>query len=964
MSKSSNPVTTGSLLLVLAGAFGAPVLGQVQLIRDIGQLQTPINGSSDPADFHDAGQRAFFVATSFATGREPYVTDGTPAGTHLIDDFRPGNTGWSPGSDPEVLAAGAGQALLLVRPAPGAHEFVLTDGSPAGTLRLGTLGLPDGTYDATRLGNGNFVLQHHVGREVQCFLSDLTTAGTVALAPPGGFEFELEHNGDLLGFGADSPGPFGAIGKDLCVSDGTPAGLRVLTPLAVCRDIAGRRLCRFGGRFFFHRSLVTGGVELASTDGTVPGTTSHGVITGLPAGMSIWSSLVAAGGRMAFLATGTLWVSDGTAAGTAPLSGLPCDTLGELVAFRDRFYFRAVGTAPPTGFELWSSDGTTTGTALVAEMVPGPGNGGPFAITPTPVGIFMGGHPGVAATALYLCTGPHDLTRIGDYGYPTWPQVPFAGGLLVARPWARLGTEPCLLSPGRSPLLLGDLFVDKPGIYPSFAVRARDRLFFDAVDPIRGRELWSTDGTAAGTVPLDLTPGNGAGLVDSSAVVLGDSCAVRGPGNDQVTVTDGTPSGTITFSLPTTSNFALAARDQSLFAFDGQRLFRWDAQSHNLQQLPPTAQLYGAPLLFALPGALVFGEVYGPVFGSDGVSPPQSLGFDARPQSARIVGDRLLITVSFEMVSTDGTQAGTVTLAPSVRCTETGDPAPVSHFVSYTGLYRTDGTAAGTTMLAPLPSGLDVHRVVSTAHGVFLQATDAATGTELWRFDAATGQLVLAVDTVPGPASGLLDLQRFGDGDLLLLSIADPVLGREPFLSDGTAFGTRLLADIWPGINSSSGRLLGIAGDQAVLLATDDVYGRELRGISLSAARAASVQRMQGGCAGAAGLPRLDVLAAPLLGTQGFGYRLAGAGGSVPVALLLGSELGRATLLDCDVAPAGVVTSLMSFTNLAGSATVSLPIPNESTLLGLQLTGQGFALEQNVARGFSGSDAVFAVVGR
>lgn len=949
----------------------ASAMAQAPLLRDIRQLPYGPTGNSDPRGFRDAGSRAFFVARSADGGVEPYVTDGTSAGTLRIADFWPGGAD----SSPVVLAADQGQAVLFVRTGPGQHEFVRTDGTVAGTQRLGTLGLADANYSAARLGNGTLILQQQVGPVVQCFATDLTAAGTVLLPGLDGFQLAVEQNGLGFGFGATSAGSgFGLAGYDLFAVDGTAAGSRRLATY-VLRGAAGSSgpgVVAFQGRVYYLRS-IPGGVELGSSDGTLAGTQSHGSIAGLTSGLFVESPLLACGNQLAFLAGGSLWLSDGTAAGTARVAGLPCDTLAQLQVMQGRLYFTAVGTQSPSGFELWSSDGTVAGTAIVAEVGPGPQNGSPNNLVVSPQGLWLRAVQGVSnATGLYLCTGPQNLQFVGSLppGTPP-PFAPFGGGVLMNLPGPQVGYEPYFATPSQPPTLLRDLYAPAPGIDPFVVARGRDRLYFCADDGVHGRELWSTDGTAAGTTVIDQTPGalgtfaggreHLVSFRDGVAVV-----AARSSGSYQLFVGDGSSSGLQQVPIgPNVQPYALAVRDDVLFAFDGQRIFRTDGSPAGTLQLPAMAPTFLLDAkLFALPGALVFGGNGNQLYGSDGVAPPVLLS-----QAFAIVsgqaGDRILFQDARGLVATDGTLAGTSALGHgSVERFEDDAEGKVLHFLANGGLHRTDGTLAGTTLLAPVPAGLTVARLVSTAGSVYLLANTAGLGTELWRYDAASSQITLVVDLVPGPASGPVAMQRLGDGDTLLLLVDDPALGREAWLSDGTAAGTRLLADIELGPNGSSPQLLGIAGGNAFLLAHDNAVGTELRVLSLAVAGAASLQRIAAGCPGSTGSPALNAPSAPRLGASGFGYTLQRVPPTTLVALLVGDGLGRSSLLGCEVAPTGATTSRLGFSSIAGAASFALPLPNANALLGLQITAQGFGLDPAAPRGFSGSDGMFTVIGR
>lgn len=82
-------------------------------------------------------------------------------------------------------------------------------------------------------------------------------------------------------------------------------------------------------------------------------------------------------------------------------------------------------------------------------------------------------------------------------------------------------------------------------------------------------------------------------------------------------------------------------------------------------------------------------------------------------------------------------------------------------------------------------------------------------------------------DVNPGP--GFSSPGELADvGGVLAFEADDGTHGREPWLSDGTAAGTRLAADINPGPASSDPKALVTAGGRVFLVARDDARGYEL----------------------------------------------------------------------------------------------------------------------------------------
>ncbi|MDJ0840645.1 MAG: hypothetical protein QNK37_29310 [Acidobacteriota bacterium] len=76
-----------------------------------------------------SGNRFFFVGWTFATGNEPWISDGTEAGTFLLREIYPG----SEDSNPKNLTR-FGRYILFTATAPDTgEELWITDGTPEGT---------------------------------------------------------------------------------------------------------------------------------------------------------------------------------------------------------------------------------------------------------------------------------------------------------------------------------------------------------------------------------------------------------------------------------------------------------------------------------------------------------------------------------------------------------------------------------------------------------------------------------------------------------------------------------------------------------------------------------------------------------------------------------------------------------------------------------------------------------------
>ncbi len=206
---------------------------------------------SNPLDFAPLGQGAIFTADDGAHGREPWWTDGTAAGTHLVRDITPG----APGSDPAELKAFQG-AVYFFGPSPVAGQALWrTDGTAAGTVLIHNLkisGTPSWSHDLTVVGGRLFfVVDNEItGPELWTSRGTAATTHLVADLRPGSrgsYPQALTAVGSVLVFAATD----GAHGLEPWRSDGTAAGTRPLGDLNPGPDASSPGPFTRAGNFVF-----------------------------------------------------------------------------------------------------------------------------------------------------------------------------------------------------------------------------------------------------------------------------------------------------------------------------------------------------------------------------------------------------------------------------------------------------------------------------------------------------------------------------------------------------------------------------------------------------------------------------------------------------------------------------------------------------------------------------------------
>ena len=179
-----------------------------------------------------------------------------------------------------------------------------------------------------------------------------------------------------------------------------------------------------------------------------------------------------------------LWMTDGTPGGATLFREInPNSTVGsrptQFVRLGTQTFFTADDGAH--GRELWLTDGTFAGTRLVKDIRLGS-----------------------------IGANPLNVTKFGNFVY-----FSASNGSVGRELWRSDGTE-------AGTVLVKDVLPGVgSGLYPPSYSRAQwqilgDKLYFPGDDGVTGRELWATDGTAAGTqLVADITPGTPSNVYSS-----------------------------------------------------------------------------------------------------------------------------------------------------------------------------------------------------------------------------------------------------------------------------------------------------------------------------------------------------------------------------------------------------------------------------------------------------------------
>jgi ELWxxDGT repeat protein len=353
------------------------------------------DGNPDVSSLTAVNEILYFNAASvnFADGFELWRSDGTTAGTWMVEDIWPGDES----SYPTNLTA-AGDDLFFMAANEGGRGLWVSNGTAEGTILLKSFSLdpPGGYIPGIWLMNGLiYFLAVESPDRYSLWKSDGTVEGTVmvTLFPPGMSQSPREVaavSGTVFFALNDLPNRV----PELWLTDGAPAGTR-----RVWNGILNFKLVSLtpvGGRLLFV-VMDDSGIrrQLWSSDGTEAGTQLLVDVPQIQPGHSIFH-LTGMGNRVFFSTRGApgddrqLWKSDGTADGTEVVRTFDTYSFGDWgpVATGSTLYFAAHDEIH--GDELWKSDGTAAGTVLCADLTGDSGSSTPHSLALAGNNLFFG----------------------------------------------------------------------------------------------------------------------------------------------------------------------------------------------------------------------------------------------------------------------------------------------------------------------------------------------------------------------------------------------------------------------------------------------------------------------------------------------------------------------------------------------------------------------------------------------
>ena len=435
----------------------------------------------------------------------------------------------------------------------------------------------------------------------------------------------------------------------------------------------------------------------------------------------------------------------------------------DLTVVGGKLFFTA--EEPSSGRELWVSDGTAAGTEMLADICPGP-------CSPA---LWLRGSLGrlLVFTDEYGRVWRSDGTRAGTFalneiGAEALVFLGHAAFFPICRDGAcQLWTTDGTLA-GTRPV--ADFRLDEASSFVGFS--SGGKLFWiQYLGYPHDLQFWVSDGTAAGTTPLVTLPYS-AGVRALTAVGGRLFFLAEGEQGEELWASDGTAAGTkpIThFASPTpfAATIALKAGASGVY-------FAADDGVHGVEIWTSNGTAAGTVRVTAL-------------------APDQPFLPQLDPAQIEEVGGRLVVitfdpVAGYRLVASRGTPSSTVSLGSM-------EVSP------YAGLSKAGGR-------------------------IYFRADDGNHGYELWSTDGTPAGTGMVRDICPGPCDSQLSIPQAISGGVAFLA-SDSVHGQQVWTSDGTAAGTRARTNLPPGSLFAPGFEVAAAGSRLFFPATDG-HGEEL----------------------------------------------------------------------------------------------------------------------------------------
>lgn len=539
-----------------------------------------------------------------------------------------------------------------------------------------------------------------------------------------------------------------------------------------------------------------------------------------------------------------------------------------------------------------------------------------------------------AVVALTLPLGAQGLRLLADLRQVE-RTMDVRGTVYVRADDGVLGPELWRLGPGEQLELVKDIHPGQygSGTYTSWAA-VGTTLFFTAADGTHGTQLWRSDGTASGTVPVTrfstrATFGQITQFGDGVAFAADD-----GVTGGQLWLHDplaGTTRRVTDLVMP---NFhvpaALTVWRGALYYLAASITGCGNAWCHQLWRLDAASSV---PVLL--------------VSGLRVDYPDELVEYDGHLYFGG--GD---MNTGVELMATDGTSAGTRVVADIVPGSESSAPSDFTVSggrlffqanANTSGWFDKELWAATGSVIARVrdirvgPEGSFPALLHDVGGTLLFYANDGQSGHELWRSDGTAAGTWLVKDVVPGVAGSFGYFPPVGVDSRLYFVAVDGNLDTELWVTDGSTINTRRVAHFEHRcIATNPEGLASVCG--RILFHTSRACGGDLWSVERPGA---SVHVLGGACGGDA---RLGA-SAPRLGSTMVVSGARSPVGSTAVSLL-GLRLPQPrTILGCNVyLDVSGSVPLSTFVVTQALFTHSLPLPADRALDGLTVAMQTFFL--------------------
>jgi ELWxxDGT repeat protein len=348
------------------------------LIKNINTYHQNMKSEKDNSSYAEGmtvfGDKLIFCANDDIHGYEPWITDGTAIGTHLIKDMLPPHYGNNDGSNPRDFTEYHNKIYFTADAGLG-DELYCTDGTEQGT------NLVKDIYRLSSYPSGYIVFQDKLifsaedSLGTEPWVSDGTAEGTKVLKDINNsfldsrpIHFTEYHNKLYFSAFVDS------MGSELWETDGTETGTKL------CRDInikenAGSNPDQFSilnDRLYFIASDSSQGLQLWCTNGDSifkvkcisPDPTA---MTVGYTKMHVYNNRLYFGAMINAMSKFTLWTSDGTPEGTVELLASDSTFISDpqgFVNWHNQMIFMGEKQYTSNN-QLWITDGTRQNTRQI-----------------------------------------------------------------------------------------------------------------------------------------------------------------------------------------------------------------------------------------------------------------------------------------------------------------------------------------------------------------------------------------------------------------------------------------------------------------------------------------------------------------------------------------------------------------------------------------------------------------------